>query len=251
MKTLLLLAACIIVHTSYAQVKDRIYTYDQKWNFVKPKKAVYFLQVHQTNEMNYVRTYYNMYGPRICQESFADETGKVRNGKCSYYYANGSLDSTGEYLNDVPNGAWYFYGEDGRLNNYKYYEEGQLTDDIAVLQQEKEPAEGVVLTTTEQDEKEASFQGEPGNWINFLISHLQYPARAVKAHVTGTVQLQFLVDESGNIREPEIKKSVEYSLDEEALRIIQLSPPWIAAIKEGTNVKSFKLQPLRFSLADK
>lgn len=249
MKTLLFIAACIFMHASHAQVKDKLYTYDRKWNPVKKKKAVYFLQVHQTNEKSYVRTYYNMYGPIICQESVADEAGKVRNGKCSYYYANGSLDSTGECVNDAMNGIWYFYDESGRVINLRYYEEGLLTDEIAITVQAKD-LPGNVAAIPMQDEVEAAFGENQGSWKQFLLNHLHYPKRAVTANVTGTVQLLFLVDEYGNIKDPQIKKSVEYSLDQEALRIIRLSPPWIAASREGTHVKSFKVQPLRFNLEE-
>jgi hypothetical protein len=47
----------------------------------------------------------------------------------------------------------------------------------------------------------------------------------------------FIIDKDGAILEPEIVKSVEYSLDEELLRILQISPKWVPARIGGNPVK--------------
>jgi len=64
----------------------------------------------------------------------------------------------------------------------------------------------------------------------------------------GDVRLKFIVETDGSITETEIDRSVEYSLDEEALRIINQSQKWIPASKDGRKVRSYKRQPINFRL---
>ena len=67
-------------------------------------------------------------------------------------------------------------------------------------------------------------------------------------NIQGTVLLQFIIEKDGSISDSEIVKSVEFSLDEESLRIIKLSPKWEPAIQDGKLVRSYKLQPINYSL---
>lgn len=65
---------------------------------------------------------------------------------------------------------------------------------------------------------------------DFIDNNIKYPAEARKKGIQGRVAVQFIVDEGGCIIEPNIVRSVEPSLDEEALRIIKMLPKW----KPGT-----------------
>jgi protein TonB len=66
--------------------------------------------------------------------------------------------------------------------------------------------------------------------------------------VQGDVLVMFLIDVTGKIRQPEIIRSVEWSLDEQALQMIRESPDWIPAIYGDRIVKSYKMQPIPFRL---
>ena len=70
---------------------------------------------------------------------------------------------------------------------------------------------------------------------------LQYPERAKAKGIQGQVQVFFKVDKDGNIMDPYILKSLEYSLDQETLRIIIQSGKWIPATRNGMPVNSFKM----------
>jgi protein TonB len=62
------------------------------------------------------------------------------------------------------------------------------------------------------------------------------------------VVIQFIVDKEGHVVSPEISQSVEYSIDQEALRLIKKSPFWQPAMLDGKIVKSYKKQPITFRL---
>jgi protein TonB len=103
-------------------------------------------------------------------------------------------------------------------------------------------------TTVKKDEKESEFPGGPGAWQRYLNRNLRYPTQAIKAGIQGEVIVNFVVDIEGNIEDPMIWKSIEYSLDDEALHIIGDSPTWVPAMKSGKKVRSWKRQPLIFQL---
>jgi protein TonB len=62
------------------------------------------------------------------------------------------------------------------------------------------------------------------------------------------VVVQFIVDKDGSVISPFIARSVEYSLDEVSLKIINGSGKWEPAFQNGHNVKSYKRQPINFKL---
>jgi len=97
-------------------------------------------------------------------------------------------------------------------------------------------------------EIESDFPGGQKGWIKYLTHNLEYPERAQKLGKEGNVVIQFIVDKDGTVYNQQIVKSVEYSLDQEALRMIARSPAWIPAIQDGKIVKSYKKQPIAFRL---
>ena len=249
MKLLLLLLACFTLHDIHAQAKeDNFYVFDKNWKGTDVKNGVYFLRIHQTNDNSYVWLTYNMFGPRISELSYADKEAKMLNGQCFFYHPNGMLDSSGKYDNGVPNGEWGFFNEEGRTIRRKDYDNGIVVKDTLYAERK---ADTVAKELPVPGEVESSFAGGPKGWAQYLNKNFTYPQRAQSAKVSGKIVLQFIVDQTGKVEEPEIFKSAEYSLDEEALRIIQRSPAWLPASKDGKLLKSWKLQPVIFMLMDK
>jgi protein TonB len=56
----------------------------------------------------------------------------------------------------------------------------------------------------------------------------------------------FVVDKSGKVRDVHLRKSIEFILDNEAVRIIENSPQWNAAFQDGRNVNAYRIQPITF-----
>ena len=62
----------------------------------------------------------------------------------------------------------------------------------------------------------------------------------------GKVKVFFMVDKQGKTTEIYMNKSVEFVLDEEAIRVIRESPLWIPAYQNGREVNAYCLQPITF-----
>jgi len=133
----------------------------------------------------------------------------------------------------------------------KYYEKGVLikTRDILKEDEEQKKLENTdSAREAQKKEIESDFVGKLNAWRKFLEHNLNYPDRAVKSNIQGDVIIRFVIDTEGNVTDPEIFRSVEWSLDEEALRIIKKAKRWTPAVQKGKVVKSYKMQPIYFRL---
>ena len=84
-----------------------------------------------------------------------------------------------------------------------------------------------------------------------LANVIRYPQYAKENDLMGTVILSIAIDSCGKPTKFEIYKSVEKSVDDEALRvlkIIALNTEWIPARKGGKNVESIFYFPIKFTL---
>lgn len=96
-------------------------------------------------------------------------------------------------------------------------------------------------------EIESQFPGGPRAWLAYLNSHLEYPNKAFRKRIEGTVMLQFIVDKDGSISDLKAL-SGDPLLVEAALKAMADSPRWSPAIQNGRKVKSYKRQPIIFRL---
>ena len=82
-------------------------------------------------------------------------------------------------------------------------------------------------------------------WVN---SNLVYPESAKKAHIQGRVMCQFSIDEEGNLVDAKILRGVDEALDNEALRVIKMSPKWEPGFMDGKPVKVTFTFPIIYTL---
>jgi protein TonB len=96
-------------------------------------------------------------------------------------------------------------------------------------------------------EVESRFPGGSHAWVQYLSENLQYPKKAMKRKIEGTVVVQFIVEKDGRVIDVEAI-SGDPLLMEEAVRIVKSSPDWVPARGDGKPLKSYKKQPITFSL---
>ena len=246
MKLLFTLLLGLTIQQGFAQLSDvQFFYFNKDWKQISADSAAYLIRVGQTADSGYQWTYYNFLGPRIKQESFKDVKATVRNGKFTYYQANGRVDSAGEYKNNLLEGTWVFNNEKGSIIREKEWLAGVIIKDTVMLekQEDQKIKKGPIA-----GEVESEYPGGLKAWAKFMTKNMRYPERAMRAEVMGDIVVQFIVDEKGNVQSPEICQSAEYSLDEEALRIIIQSGHWDPASKDGKPLKSYKRQPIKFRM---
>jgi TonB family protein len=99
-------------------------------------------------------------------------------------------------------------------------------------------------------EIESEFPGGQKAWGAYLNSNLEYPKKAVRKNIQGTVVVQFIVEKDGKVSNVEVVRSVDPLLDQEAMRLILRSPNWKPAVLDGKKVRSYKKQPIVFQLVE-
>jgi TonB family protein len=103
-----------------------------------------------------------------------------------------------------------------------------------------------------QVDQQAEFQGGAlelfRDWIQ---KQLIYPKEAVSNKIQGKIIVQFSVNPEGKVRNVAVLRGVHPLLDNEAVRVIQLSPDWTPAKLSGKNVEQQFAIPVIFSLGEK
>lgn len=90
--------------------------------------------------------------------------------------------------------------------------------------------------------------GEADEFRLFIAKNLKYPEEALKNKIEGRVYVQFDIDKEGNLINAKVVRGVHHSLDEEALRVTNISPKWEPAMNKGETVRTRFTFPIVFKL---
>ena len=97
-------------------------------------------------------------------------------------------------------------------------------------------------------EEMPSFPGGPSALFQFLSANIQYPATAEENGIQGRVIVTFVVERDGSITDVKVVKSVDPSLDKEAVRVIKNMPRWQPGKQNGSAVRVKYTTPVTFRL---
>ena len=97
-------------------------------------------------------------------------------------------------------------------------------------------------------EQMPSFPGGDAELMKFLNSHIKYPAVAEENGIQGRVVATFVVERDGSITDVKVIKSVDPSLDKEAIRVLKSMPKWIPGKQNGSAVRVKYTVPVTFRL---
>ena len=132
-----------------------------------------------------------------------------------------------------------------------------ILDDLESDQDEEVQILDFDMADEEQEEAEIffivedmpSFKGKGLNGFrNWVMKNLQYPEIAAENGISGTVYVQFVVEPTGMVNKVTIMRSVDPSLDKEAIRVVKTSPKWVAGKQRGKSVRVAFTFPIKFVL---
>ena len=98
-------------------------------------------------------------------------------------------------------------------------------------------------------EQMPSFPGGQAALMNYLNSNIKYPVIAEENGIQGRVVVQFVVGKDGSISNVHVVKSVDPSLDKEAVRVVKNMPKWIPGKQNGQSVTVRYTLPVTFRLS--
>jgi len=223
---------------------------DAKMSQTVLDSSKYILWIHEKEDSNWQWDYYYTWGPLIKSQSFADHDGKILNGRSFSYNTVGNLDSISVFDHGKKNGSFYklksFTKDSIEMSRQYDYVEDSLVKSVDHSAERRRMDDKDTANS-----KESEYPGGQKQWYDYLAHTLQYPDRAINKEIQGQVQIGFIVDETGNVKDPYIQKSVEYSLDQASLKLVKDSGKWVPGIKDGIPVKTYKIQPVNFKLESK
>ena len=100
------------------------------------------------------------------------------------------------------------------------------------------------------DEKPDFSEGSYHGYYTSLYKQIRYPVEAREKGVGGTVLIEVIVNEFGQMEAARVKEGIGAGCDEESLKIVRLisSRGFTSAIKDGIPVKVKFSIPVKFSL---
>lgn len=97
-------------------------------------------------------------------------------------------------------------------------------------------------------EQMPSFPGGISGLRTYLNQNIRYPAEAQEICVQGRVVVSFVVEKDGHISDVTVLRSVDPSLDKEAIRVVRNMPRWTPGKQEGEPVRVRYNVPVSFRL---
>ena len=118
---------------------------------------------------------------------------------------------------------------------------------------EETKAEAIKISGQSEDdavysvvEKMPEFPGGQAALIKYLSENVEYPLIAKENGIQGRVLCEFIVDKDGSITEVKVTRSVDPSLDKEAMRVIKSMPKWNPGKQKGKPVRVKYTMPINF-----
>lgn len=117
------------------------------------------------------------------------------------------------------------------------------------LEGEETEAAGEAVAFSEVEQKPTFMGDEPVQFTKWVFGQLKYPEEAKEKQIQGRVTLQFTIAKDGNVKDVTVAKSSGSKiLDDEAVRIVSMSPQWEPGKHQGEPVDVRFTFPLVFKL---
>ena len=209
--------------------QDSLY-FDRYYELQADSTGASFLEIRKynpkdNNQVTVVLQQTN--GNLVSLQKYSDYANRILNGRCSYWYGNGSLYQEVTYVNDKLQGLVNTYYESGQLkrrltfdndtivNGSFFNEDGSTKTDVY-----KEDLEQFIIHVM------PAFPGGEEKLQLYLAGELNSPPVARENNIQGTVQASFVVNKQGIIRDINILDSPHKSLSDEVIRLIKNMPRW-------------------------
>ncbi len=101
--------------------------------------------------------------------------------------------------------------------------------------------------SADRPDKVASFKGQnPSEFSKWVSVRLRYPRNLSDQYIEGAVRTRFSIDKEGDVYNVLIAKGSHPVFDREAFRVINKSPKWTPAQKDGQPVEMYFNFPVMF-----
>ena len=243
-KTFLIIIYFVFISNISAQEVVNIVYVDSSNKITEDIKQMRaFILIKKLPGRSFERLNYKLHAPLQSVQTYSDSTLSVLEGRNLVYGSDGNLVQLGYYSNNKKEKSWYYYNDTFKVIREDIYKDGELVQSIDpdTVKKNKD-------TTKYADEKEAVYKGGERAWRKYLTNKLD-PNVSINSVAGGKVLVAFMINKNGEGVDFFLRKSVEYVLDEEALRVLYHMPNWEPAFQNGKNVNAYRVQPITFVIS--
>lgn len=101
-------------------------------------------------------------------------------------------------------------------------------------------------------EVDPTFVGGDNAMMEYLRANLTYPDQAQRDGVEGTIFVDFIIDQKGNVRDivatDVVGENIDQALKDEAVRVVTGMPTWVPGTQRGKPVDARYSVPITFQL---
>jgi TonB family protein len=96
--------------------------------------------------------------------------------------------------------------------------------------------------------KEPTIKGGYEGFLKFLSRNLHYPKSAKENNIQGKVFISFVIEKDGILDDLHVIRGIGGGCDEEAMRVIKLSSPWVPGTQYGMPMRVKYTIPISFTM---
>ncbi|MBO5951691.1 MAG: energy transducer TonB [Bacteroidaceae bacterium] len=93
------------------------------------------------------------------------------------------------------------------------------------------------------------FKGGMEALYKYILTNFEYPEEAAKRSISGTAEVEFTVEKSGDVTNVGLLKGIHELVDDQIIRLLQAMPRWTPATRNGTPVRYKVSMPLTLKLS--
>lgn len=84
--------------------------------------------------------------------------------------------------------------------------------------------------------------------LKYIMKNIKYPKQIMEEGIQGRVTVSFIVEKDGRVSNVRLLRSVQPSLDKEAIRVVKSMPKWTPGKQNGKPVRVRFNLPVMFKL---
>lgn len=112
----------------------------------------------------------------------------------------------------------------------------------------EETIEEAPIPYTLVEEKPSFMGGDANEFSKWVYSKIVYPEVALENGISGRVTLQFTIESDGSLTNIKVLRGIDQSLDQEAVRVVSMSPKWTPGKQRDKAVRVTYTFPIMFQL---
>jgi TonB family protein len=164
-----------------------------------------------------------------------------KHGHWKSYYPDGTLEAEGKFRHGLRTGVWTWYHDNGVMSSLEEWQGGRYISG-EYWDSSGNPSDVYEVLT------HAEYPGGIEKFKRMISKSIIYPEDILEEGIEGRVILEFQINHRGELVNPVVTEQVHPALDEEALRVLNLSNLWIPAKFHGESIAIQLTMPIYFAL---